>query len=98
MANEELLSWRLSQTQGALLWEPDHELRWLERAEVLALTGDLAGAVDACSQGIARQPGYPRLYEARSAYAGALGQTEEAAADAALARMLRRKEEADREH
>lgn len=89
--NNELIDWRLEQTEGALVWEPDHEFRWIERAEVLAQSGDLKGALAACSQGIARQPFCGRLYKARAEYAEALGFPEEAAADHNLA-LLAEKE------
>lgn len=79
---------QLDANTEALFWEPDHEMHWLKRAQILASAQRIDLAVKACSQGLARQSHCGHLFLARGHYYINLGRPQEAAADLARARVL----------
>jgi tetratricopeptide (TPR) repeat protein len=79
---------QLDANTEALFWEPDHEMHWLKRAQILASAQRIDLAVKACSQGLARQNHCGHLFLARGHYYINLGRPQEAAADLARARVL----------
>ncbi|MBI2947187.1 MAG: protein kinase, partial [Verrucomicrobia bacterium] len=65
-------------SRRAVAWAPEEAESWWARAEVLELTGDIAGAVDAMQRASDRNPPDPLFWNAKGKLLERKGQLEEA--------------------